>query len=97
MNQRMENFPIDQGFLTVVLQFLYDTDAPFSTVQAFVRFLGGLCANEEIFAFLADRQFVEYLQQLPWRYEGEAGVTETVEFCAQAALATDGAAEETTV
>jgi hypothetical protein len=90
MNERMKDFTIDSTFVAIILQYLYNSETKFREARFLIKFLGILCKIQNVFEFLANRHFGEYLEQLPWRYQNEQNVHEILEFCAQVVVSTYG-------
>lgn len=74
-----DRFTFDQNFFGAIIALLYDPNTSFDTANPFIYFLGSSCREKKIVVFLYKRSFVQYLEQLPWRYENDQRVNDAIQ------------------
>ena len=82
MVDTMDGFTFDAQFFGSVISLIYDPNTTLDTALPFIRFLGTSCKARKIVVFLYKRSYIQYLEQLPWRYENDSRVADVIEYFA---------------
>ena len=82
MVDQMDSFTFDAQFFGSVISLIYDPNTSLDTALPFIRFLGTSCKARKIVVFLYKRSYIQYLEQLPWRYENDSRVADVIEYFA---------------
>lgn len=82
MVDKMDGFTFDAQFFGSVISLIYDPNTTLDTALPFIRFLGTSCKARKIVVFLYKRSYIQYLEQLPWRYENDSRVADVIEYFA---------------
>ena len=83
MIEAIKDFSVDPNFLAASLNLLYASDTPFEVANPFIHLLTRSCSDQKVMIFLNKHRFPQYIEQLPWRYDKEKTVAETIESCAR--------------
>lgn len=80
MIEKMPDFHLDPFFLRSVIELIYNKVTSFDTSMPFIFFLGDAIKIREVVLYLQRESFVQYLQQLMWRYENDPRVPSVVNY-----------------
>ena len=80
MIEKMDDFHLDPLFLRSIIELIYNKMTSFETSMPFIFFLGDAIKIREVVLYLQRESFVQYLQQLIWRYENEPRVHDVVDY-----------------
>lgn len=78
----IKDFSVDPEFLRSIIELLYDEKTSFDTAYPFIIFLANVTQVRDIVIYLKKQSFLQYLQQLPWRYENEPRISDAIEYFA---------------
>ena len=67
-------------FCNSSLKLLYDESTIFATASNFIVFFIEIAKEKKYLVYLQKRYFMQYLEQLPFRYEGEDDVNDIIDF-----------------